>query len=300
MESNKNLLTTSYQDKLDEQNEEGMTPLMIACSKGEAELTEKLVKLGAEINADNKGYTPLCYAVNSGDYETVRRLVLLGADISPRIYQDPITQKPEIISCLLLAIKKWQEWPSFQNLPPVSILLWHGAGIACQGLADCLGSSFDDYHDGLLDKFVFIGSDAKGAPGLSRGIFTLEDFISGLAKKAIKIDRDGLQRTTDYLLNNHENGLYPLADELLKTIKQIRSSCYFYANTSLLNTCLNFFNSAKGHGLLKELYQQHQAQTEIFPLFGQGTVLPKYLEEKLIPPEADEEYFFDLNKNNLL
>ncbi len=68
---------------LDEQDENGNTPLHIAAGKGLEDVVEYLVRLGADTSVKNKeGNTPLHIAAGKGFGDVVKYLVRLGADTS--------------------------------------------------------------------------------------------------------------------------------------------------------------------------------------------------------------------------
>ena len=65
------------------QDENGMTPLMIASQNGDLELIEKLVTFGADVNIKSLfGDTALIYATRNQQKECVQRLLQCGAQIN--------------------------------------------------------------------------------------------------------------------------------------------------------------------------------------------------------------------------
>ncbi len=73
---------------VNEKDQLGLTPLMVACGKsslGYKEIAETLIKKGAYINVrDALGYTPLLLALSGGTIEIAELLINKGADISAR------------------------------------------------------------------------------------------------------------------------------------------------------------------------------------------------------------------------
>lgn len=60
---------------------DGETALMVAANLGTVEQVQKLVQLGADVNAtDNNGQTPLMYAAMGGQMDSLKFLLLQGAD----------------------------------------------------------------------------------------------------------------------------------------------------------------------------------------------------------------------------
>ena len=65
------------------QNKGGSTALMFASQYGNLECIQELVRLGADVNLQNEdGYTALMVAPYSGKVECVQELVRLGADVN--------------------------------------------------------------------------------------------------------------------------------------------------------------------------------------------------------------------------
>ena len=69
--------------KLDQQSDDGITPLMLAAEQGELEVVLYLLEQGAEYDAqDLVGLSPLLYAVREGYVAVVKALLEKGADIN--------------------------------------------------------------------------------------------------------------------------------------------------------------------------------------------------------------------------
>ena len=70
---------------VNEQDEEGASPLCAAVVQGEADAADELILLGATVDLlTNKGNTALCYAVQMGETELVRVLLKHGANVNIR------------------------------------------------------------------------------------------------------------------------------------------------------------------------------------------------------------------------
>jgi hypothetical protein len=67
--------------KLNEVNEQGYTPLMLAAYHGNLETATYLVKNGANIDGESKYGTPIMAAAIKGNYEIVSLLLSEGADL---------------------------------------------------------------------------------------------------------------------------------------------------------------------------------------------------------------------------
>ena len=63
-------------------NEEGMTPLMIACDRGKKKMVDLLLdkKVALDLR-DREGHTALFYAISAGQVDIVKKLVLAGASV---------------------------------------------------------------------------------------------------------------------------------------------------------------------------------------------------------------------------
>ncbi len=65
-------------------NDNGYTPLHVACLRDNAEIVSKLIKAGCDINkADKDGRTPLYIVCCSDNNEILSLLIRAGADINP-------------------------------------------------------------------------------------------------------------------------------------------------------------------------------------------------------------------------
>lgn len=76
------LLENATSELIESKNQDGNTPLQIACLKGEKDLINTLIKFGANIYTVNKyGDTPLHSAIRYGDLEVIRYLVFNGSNV---------------------------------------------------------------------------------------------------------------------------------------------------------------------------------------------------------------------------
>lgn len=77
------VLARSTGVKLDAQNKEGLTPLMIAAIDGKTALAEFLILKGADVNArDNNDLTPLMYAAMNAKAAVAEELIYSGANVN--------------------------------------------------------------------------------------------------------------------------------------------------------------------------------------------------------------------------
>ncbi len=61
----------------------GLTPLLLFCQNGKADIARTLLEYGADINVvDSDGWTPLMYACFRGEDGLVEMLVKIGADVN--------------------------------------------------------------------------------------------------------------------------------------------------------------------------------------------------------------------------
>ncbi len=71
--------------KLNECDDKGRTPLMIACEKGYTDIASKMIRLKADKNAkDSSDWTALMFAAKNGNIEIVREFVKTGVDINAK------------------------------------------------------------------------------------------------------------------------------------------------------------------------------------------------------------------------
>lgn len=77
------VLLKSFKINVKVPNMRGETPLMLAAIKGDEELAQKLLDMGAPINADY-GWTALHYAASTGQTKMTRFLIEKGADVNAR------------------------------------------------------------------------------------------------------------------------------------------------------------------------------------------------------------------------
>ena len=76
---------------------DGVTPLLIACQKGHTEIVTKLIAANADVNqANNNGATPLYVACQNGRAEVVTKLIAANADVN-QADNDGVT--PLYIAC---------------------------------------------------------------------------------------------------------------------------------------------------------------------------------------------------------
>lgn len=78
---------------IDDQNDKGWMPLIVASYHGNLEAAKKIVQAGADVNKTNyNGTTPLMYAkeyaLKTGDYSIMQLLILMGADLNQRDYRN--------------------------------------------------------------------------------------------------------------------------------------------------------------------------------------------------------------------
>ena len=81
--STNQVLLKSFKINVKVSNLRGETPLMLAAIKGDQELAEKLIGMGASVTADY-GWTALHYAASTGQTEMTRFLIKKGADVNAR------------------------------------------------------------------------------------------------------------------------------------------------------------------------------------------------------------------------
>lgn len=60
------------------------TPMVVAISKGEVEVVQKMIKYGANVNEKVNGMTPLMYAARYNQVEIMEMLVEAGADVNEK------------------------------------------------------------------------------------------------------------------------------------------------------------------------------------------------------------------------
>ena len=81
-------------------NDNGCTPLIIACSEGRFDAVKFLVEVAAADieNVDKNGWTPLLYSCHHGKLEIVKYLVEMGADVDKSNGRGSVTP---LISCFI-------------------------------------------------------------------------------------------------------------------------------------------------------------------------------------------------------
>ena len=107
---------------LNDQDETGLTALLVAIGRGKAEEVEKLIEAGADVNlADSEGTTPLIRAVQEKNKGIVDQLVRANADVnkideynqSLRLGGGPIKSPGEERRSL----KRSWTWPAHRRAP---------------------------------------------------------------------------------------------------------------------------------------------------------------------------------------
>eukprot|EP01119_Soliformovum_irregulare_P012441 TRINITY_DN3236_c0_g1_i1.p1 TRINITY_DN3236_c0_g1~~TRINITY_DN3236_c0_g1_i1.p1 ORF type:complete len:185 (+),score=52.53 TRINITY_DN3236_c0_g1_i1:684-1238(+) len=112
-------LLLKYNPIIDSPNNEGATPLIIACKGGHCDVINLLLDQGADIESmDCKGNTPLITACTGGHAEVVRRLLERGADVERTMDQAHTT-------ALMHACQ-------YGHIEVVKILVDHGANVETQ------------------------------------------------------------------------------------------------------------------------------------------------------------------------
>lgn len=121
--------------RLDTRDQRGLTPLMLACARGDEAAARVLVQAGADIHAEAplctpqcplaipevQGWTALTFATTQGMASTVRMLLEKGANVegSSTPNEEKVTETP-----LQLAV-------AFSHLELISVLLSYGAKPFC-------------------------------------------------------------------------------------------------------------------------------------------------------------------------
>lgn len=72
----------AHPNKLNDLNDQGYTPLMLAAYHGNLETAAYLAKNGANLNGESKYGTPVMAAAIKGNYEIVSLLLSQGADLN--------------------------------------------------------------------------------------------------------------------------------------------------------------------------------------------------------------------------
>lgn len=76
-------LVTQYAVKLDQPDEQGWTPLMIASSAGHLTIVKKLIAHKCDVNAQNdNGQTSLHYAASKNHFDIAKILLENGGDVN--------------------------------------------------------------------------------------------------------------------------------------------------------------------------------------------------------------------------
>lgn len=94
-------LLFKYKDRMDERNEVGQTPLMLAAREGQVQYIDYLLSYGVKMNAvDNVGMTPLHHAVSGHAVEAVRLLLEKGAEVNiPNAMGETVWDTARRINC---------------------------------------------------------------------------------------------------------------------------------------------------------------------------------------------------------
>ncbi len=73
------------------------TPLMLACEAGNVEISEYLVKMGADVNAkcEEKDCTPFLFAVKSGNIDMVKKICEMGCEKTDKIVKKALKSAKE-------------------------------------------------------------------------------------------------------------------------------------------------------------------------------------------------------------
>lgn len=95
-------------------NEDGMTPLMEAVTRGRADLVRILINKGADVNGNIQGFTPILVAAQEGQTEIVQILINGNADLNAK--------NPDGLSPLMAATRDG-------HLDVVKSLIGNGADI---------------------------------------------------------------------------------------------------------------------------------------------------------------------------
>lgn len=93
-------------------NEEGFSPLLLACYRGNVEVAKFLIELGCNINQKSNMGTPLMAAVVKGNNQLIQYLVLKNADLD--------ISDSNGTTALIYAVQ-------FNNIQAIKILLKHNA-----------------------------------------------------------------------------------------------------------------------------------------------------------------------------
>ena len=79
----------------------GMTALMVASSRGYAEMVAKLIERGANVNlARYDGYTPLFFAASEGDAKIIKALLRAGANPNVQVVSVHAGEMTPLISAI--------------------------------------------------------------------------------------------------------------------------------------------------------------------------------------------------------
>jgi ankyrin repeat protein len=280
-------------DKIDinQANNKGDTALMIAAQKGELELVEKLIELGADKEAKTaEGFTALMTAVHSGKLEIVEKLIELGADKEAKtaegitaLMDAAFNGKLEVVEKLieLGADKEAKTAIGFTSLMAAAYLGEHeivkklielGADKEAQNAEGYTALMFAAFNGKLkiVEKLIELGADkeAQDAEGYTALMIAARYGELEIVEKLIEL---GADKDAQNSQSNQDNAC---VIEFFKAIDH-NDIAAVKANLSLVNTANSDDNSAV---FMATIYG-HTQIAEF--LWQQGAQAPEYHEEEM-------------------